>query len=299
MHRNGGNSRVRDVMAENWLRSWPGRSQRRMRLKFIPLKTGRLTVSIRAAFMRRRKVINIPSKGYHRDQQGYFVERQNLYISKSNSSAQNLAALFIDPQNDNQLQKLTLNLQRLLADPDDNRAWSYFKQESPLSSYGFIDNVRTLFKNHHITKSPNFVENLLVLVNDPTNVQAAQRLGITFKKPKRQKWSDQVLNEAANNAEAFLRTQQGGTAILSLFAAENDLYWYPTEQLNTIAFVRSPNKSSIFRNYPTDIYEFIKNDQAVLKIAKTIIRIKPDTEYQYKPEPMSNTSYNQIINALR
>ena len=90
--------------------------------------------------------------------------------------------------------------------------------------------------------------------------------------------------KAKREAVDFIENQRGGENLIALIEAEGDIF-----------FIK-PNKShTIQLDYYGSYYSFDKTSNIVSEIAKTIVRIKPNSEYIKKVEPMTNTSYRMLI----
>ena len=278
---------ITDIMVENWYKRWPPNAKKTMRLKLFVLKTGTLKVYARAAFIKsikRKQVVNLPIDAAVYDQQDYPVYVKHVLVKESPDFLRNFqlivnnSALIDSPA-------LLHNIQRLINNPRDKSALRFFGIGDVKNSPDYLMQLKKLVKNPKIVNSPHFLRYLKRVINNPSDKEALNFFGvdpadIALAKKRKPVKSE----EARQDAVDFISNQRGGENLIALIEAEGDIYFFVPISSSTI-------KIGYYDNY----YDFYKNSNIVSEIAKTIVRIKPDSDYVDKPEPMTGTSYRQLI----
>jgi hypothetical protein len=278
---------TKDIMVENWYKRWPAHAKRTMRLKLFVLKTGTLKVYARAAFMKsikRKQVVNLPRDAAVSDQQDYPVYVRHVLVKESPDFLRNFqlivnnSALIDSPA-------ILQNIQRLINNPRDKSALRFFGIEDVKDSPDYLMQLKKLFKNPKIVNSPHFLPYLKRLINNPSDEEALNFFGVAPADVVSAKREKPVKSEEAKrDAVDFISNQRGGENLVALIEAEGDIYFFVPR-----------NRSTIKIGYYDNYYDFDKNGDIVSEIAKTIVRLKPDSDYVDQPDPMTGTSYRQLI----
>lgn len=275
---------TKDIMVENWYRYWGPNTTKTMRLKLFVLKTGTLKIYARAAFIksaRRKQIVNLPEYSAVSDQQNYPVEVKHVVIKESPDFLRNFQ-LIINNSELIESPEILNHIQRLINNPRDEKALRFFGIEDVKDSPDYLVQFKKLIKNSKIVNSPRFLDYLKRLINNPKDKEALKFFGVEElltekKKPAR-------TAKARKEAVDFISNQRGGENLIALIEAEGDIY-----------FVEPSSPNTIQMDYYGNYYEFDKNSKIVSEIAKTIVRLKPNSDYVDKPEPMTGTSYRQLI----
>ena len=103
--------------------------------------------------------------------------------------------------------------------------------------------------------------------------------------------SEKDLRQTDNDARAFLWEKRCGQNLYSLIVAEGDLRFVQSRSSKYLTICRLTNGYCSFNQK----YEFFKDDLLVPDLARYIIKIKPDSLFINQDEPMSETSYQEIL----
>ena len=274
---------TKDIMVENWYKRWPARTKRKMRLKLFVVKTGQLKIYARAAFIksiRRKQVINFPKKASVSDQQNYPVYVKHVLVKESPDFLRNFQLMINNSEAINSPEILN-NIQRLVNNPRDKAALRFFGIEDVKNSPDYLVQLKKLIKNPKIVNSPHFMRYLKRVINNPADKEALKFFGVELVKERKKPVRTE---KARKEAIGFIENQRGGENLIALIEAEGDIF-----------FVEPSDKNTIQLDYYGNYYPFDKNSHIVSEIAKTIVRIKPNSEYVDKVDPMTNTSYRMLI----
>ncbi|OQW92865.1 MAG: hypothetical protein BWK78_00210 [Thiotrichaceae bacterium IS1] len=178
------------------------------------------------------------------------------------------------------------NLRRLINNPKDEDALNFFGITNVKNSPDYLSHLQHLFENKAIVNHPDFLENLKILIDQPTNRQALEFFGIKVVDNNSTVSPDDSTQE---EIKKFITQKQAGENLMQLIMVEGDINFVPSSDSNTIILERSGER-----------YEFNKDDNIVLNIVQTIKqRIKPDSRYITEKEVFSQSSYNELIQALQ
>ena len=294
-HKPGERIFTQQIMVENWYEyAWPAHEQRTMRLKVFALKTGVLEVSYRAAILisaKRSEVIAIPNEqqSLMRDQQKYPVYRKTVLVEESPDFLRNFQLLINDPRI-SESSDFSRNLQALLNDPTNQDAGKYFGLGSIKNSLDYLAHLKTLINNPNVRDSPYLMDYLRKLINNPMNPDALEFFGIKII-TEEETQSEKDLRQTDNDARAFLWEKRCGQNLYSLIVAEGDLRFVQSRSSKYLTICRLTNGYCSFNQK----YEFFKDDLLVPDLARYIIKIKPDSLFINQDEPMSETSYQEIL----
>jgi hypothetical protein len=277
----------REIMVENWYKSWGPSTRRTLRLTFFPLKTGVMTVKIRTAMIRsleHRDVVNYPVRSTCQDQQGYPVECHKILIEESENLLVNLRRIINTEVADDPV--FLEHLQALIRDPHDKRAQSYFGIESIVDSRQYLNDyleaLAQRIDDPSIRDSPYLMTYLRRLINNPMDEQALR----FFKLLKESEPID--LREAyVDECKSYLGDQQAGPNLLSLLAAEGD-----------IDFGYAQDSTWIVLTYQGRTHEFKKRPEVVLELIEWIMKVKPHSKFIHEKDEISGYSYKQLRKIL-
>ncbi len=278
--------RTREIMVENWYKTWPAYAWRTMRLTFFPIKTGVLRVKVRTAQIRSlhpRDVVNYPPASSCKDQQGYSARCFNIFVVESPNLLANLRRIVNTEVAEDPA--FLRNLHALIRDPTDPQALEHFGIPRGMNSRGYLKSalgaLRDRMRDPSIRNSPELMANLRKLINDPSDVDALRFFRL-YQEPKpvdpRQVYVDRC--------KAYLDAQQAGSNLLSLMAAEGDIsFGYTTDDRIVIVYRG--------RSYP-----FRKRPGVVLEMIEKIMALKPHSEYINKKEEVNCYSYSELRRTL-
>jgi hypothetical protein len=287
--------RARDIMIENWYRHWPANEYRRMSFRFFPIKTGTLTLRLRAAYIQcvsctPAKVVNLPAHSRYIDQQDYPVEVSRILVEPSSGTGRWLQLQKLVGESPKLQSYFVKYLQNLLDHPTDRDAWRFLGVNNPVN---YMDNLQRVVSNRQLIDSPDFLRHLQALVSDPTDPAATRFFGIPATSsppihPPAPTRTPDTVGMARLEAERFLHQQQAGPNLVQLLAAEGDIRYMTPAHSNSIALV-----------YGEHYKEFTKGDHTVYQIAEWVLQVKPDTRYRYEKEPIADASYEDLLRVLR
>ncbi len=283
---------VRNIMVENWYRSWGPRSLKTMRVTFFPLKTGVLRITIRAAFfvsVRDYIVRNVPSHSECYDQQGYPAQCRHVFVKGGDDIIENLRSVVNSVGIIGDDEEFLRHLQALIDNPDNRAALQHLGISQVGSSAQYFEKYLEMFRSRmadpEIRDSPRFFEMFRRLINDSSDGEAR----IFFKLPIN---SGQVLSarelarqKYINECEDYLTEVSGGAALLSLIGAEGDIYFDGRY---------GGSRGDIVIAHEGLIYSFKKDSRIVFRMIDKIMEIKPRSKYIYEPDPVSDYSFQSL-----
>lgn len=277
----------RDIMVESWFRHWPSGTFQNMRVGFFPIRTGVLTVRIRAAFitdLASRSVINLPVRSDCVDQQGYPAVCKTIFVKDSPDFIRNLQLIVNSTDAGNP--ELLKNLQTLIDNPEDKSARSFFGIDAK-TSLGYLDSylqaLAGRLKDPKIRQSPDLMKYLRRLVNEPTDREALRFFGVDVVEAPPPDPDDKELTQCRGLIEAL----KGGTALMSLIRGEKGLQMGCSRDRSRIALLHGGER-----------HWFELDPSPVRKIVLKIIEIKPEATYRHKKEPFSGYSFEDLAREL-
>lgn len=277
---------TKDIMVENWYRYWPSKAERTMTLTVFVIKTGTMEIYSRAAFIeniKKKTVTNLPRHSSRVDQQGYPVQVSRVDVARPAGLLEMLRSR-LDGSKFTDSQEALRYLQRLIENPHDAGALRYFGIDTFKDSPQFLATLGNLIRQYNKDIPPDLARCLAALAASDRNVTPVKTFKpVTSRTEKRCKHHG---TKAHREADRFLNHIQGGSTLIELISAEKDICY------------SSKGTGTIEMTYNHNVYQFRKNKDIVLNMARKITQIKPDSQFIHKKEPFCNYSYTELIDAL-
>ena len=140
---------------------------------------------------------------------------------------------------------------------------------------GFYDRLR----DPDIRQSPELGHYLRALLRDPLDRDA-----LRFFKLLRPAPPEDPVGRHADESRDYLSLLRGGGNLLSLITAEGDI---------TFGYTTDPRR--IVLEHRGKRYTFLKGPSIVRDIVEAILRIKPESLFIDEKEPVSGTSYDDLL----
>ncbi len=273
-----------EVMVERWYRAWPARATRSLRLTFVPLSDGVLHLRARAAVIRSlaaRDVVNDPASSACRDQQGYPAICRHVFVKTTAFWHERVQRALRQV-----LSREATFLRRLhgllsaTSGPATLGDWATSRGGADLTRA--FEAFRVRLMDPEIRDSSRLGDFLQRILEDPLDRDALRFFKLLHETPP-----DDPIARYASQCKTYLAALRGGGNLLSLLAAEGDFRF---------GFTTDPQL--VVLGYGSRRLRFSKGPFIVREIIEKILEIKPHSRFVTEKEPISGTSYWDLLQVL-
>ena len=275
---------IKHLMVKKYFKHWISHQTNKLILNCIPIQTGLLKIFIRATFvLQNDSPLNIPDYSTTKDQLGFPVRVENIFIDESQSFIDNILLL---SQYEQIFHSNTykVKFRKLLQEPDNIDALRYFGFMDPKQAKKEISQLNIIIGNSpKVRQSTDLLNNLKILLNEPGNYQAQVFFGLA-QSPKQTDSSNEAQTQAKAFATGFIMAFQGGYTLIQTIESQGD-----------IDFVQSNSQDIISIRYQNQTYSFHKTKTIVYDMACKLKQIKPNAPFE-KVIAMAQKSMNIPVN---
>jgi len=257
---------IKNQMIKKDFNKWEASTEKKIIVKCRPVQIGLLRIFARATFVSKKKQLNVPDYSTTRDQLGYPVQVSRIFVDESSNLFKNILLL---TKNTHILDSVRLKRSfiQLLDDEDNVMILKYFGFIKPKHAKEKIKMLQHIIgKNQNIRQSPDLLENVRLLLEDPSNDQVWKFFGhnVLTKSPI----TKNTQLSAKESAEAFIMSIKGGYTLMQMIASEKD-----------IKFVSSGSDNYISIRCQGRTYSFIRTTNIVYEMAKRLQQVKPGSNF--------------------
>ena len=260
---------IKHLMVKKHFDQWKPHQTNQLILTCIPVQIGLLKIFIRATCKPENKhPLNIPDYSTTKDQLGFPVRVENIFIDESPSFIENFLLL---SQYEQVFHSNTYNtkFRRLLKEPEDIDALRYFGFMDPRHAKKEIRQLSIIIGNTpQVRQSPDLLNNLKLLLNEPDNSKAQLFFGLT-RSSKNTGLANETQDQAKAYAQGYIMSFQGGYTLIQTIDTQGDIH-----------FVQSNSQDTISIRYQNQTYSFNKTKTIVYDMASKLEQIKPNAPFE-------------------